>query len=684
MNWPGLSNDPWYWADSVTGLATRSMYADPNYPQYNTISSTPSFFVNGTGVGNVTQALMTAALNHNRNLNSHIWLWISETRQSGDTILMTVKAVADSQFTNMKLRMALFERHEYWETQAPNGQTDFDFPMVAFAPNTEGLTFTHSGNITDTLTFTGRFAPRTTGLEPYSMDNSSVVAWVRNESTHEVLQAEYGNRITNPLPTDVIYAGQPTTIRWFPFITDTANVNILINRTYPGTRWDTVALDVPNNGIYTWASVTGPLCTHGRFKIASRGTTWNADTSLADLTIRARVAITCTPSTVTLNMDSATQDVQTITVQNTDTSMYYGNVAVHLGANNYEYLQTADPGGPAAQWIDISTTGLPGPTGTDSLAGPYTMPFYYPLYGVPYNQLWMCTNGWLTFNDFQNANNPSTTFPATSNQSMMAVFWAQLNIVPGVGTARVLMDSVNQRVIVSWQGARLYGTTNTTIDAQIVLFANGTCQYNYRTINAPTAHATVGAQNEERSSYQTIYRTSPTPPVVTVPSNNAIHFRYVPVWGTIDRTTFNIPRTQSTDLQVSLDMSWMPAGLYHGSLDFGGNIIPVSVPFTLTVQGLSGAKDPKAIPSNFVLESVYPNPFNPTTVVKFRMPVASTVSMKLYDVSGRLAQTEIAGKMGAGEHTYTIHGENLSTGTYFLKFTAGSNYSVVKKLVLIK
>jgi hypothetical protein len=93
------------------------------------------------------------------------------------------------------------------------------------------------------------------------------------------------------------------------------------------------------------------------------------------------------------------------------------------------------------------------------------------------------------------------------------------------------------------------------------------------------------------------------------------------------------------------------------------------------------------IPKEFKLFQNYPNPFNPTTVIKFNVPEASFVEIKLYDIQGRQMQTLVSENMPAGEYQMEFDAKNLPSGVYFYKMNSqnySKSYSEVKKMVLVK
>ncbi len=89
------------------------------------------------------------------------------------------------------------------------------------------------------------------------------------------------------------------------------------------------------------------------------------------------------------------------------------------------------------------------------------------------------------------------------------------------------------------------------------------------------------------------------------------------------------------------------------------------------------------LPSRFQLEQNFPNPFNPTTVIRYQLPKMSHVTLKIYDVLGREVATLVNAKQVAGNHETTFNASKLSSGVYFYSISAGT-FTATKKLMLVK
>ncbi len=95
-------------------------------------------------------------------------------------------------------------------------------------------------------------------------------------------------------------------------------------------------------------------------------------------------------------------------------------------------------------------------------------------------------------------------------------------------------------------------------------------------------------------------------------------------------------------------------------------------------------KVPNVLPSKFELSNNYPNPFNPSTNIKFELPAAGNVVLKIYNIEGQLVKTLIDNAyLSKGEYHYSVNMNNLASGVYFYRLEEGANV-VTKKMMLLK
>jgi hypothetical protein len=96
-----------------------------------------------------------------------------------------------------------------------------------------------------------------------------------------------------------------------------------------------------------------------------------------------------------------------------------------------------------------------------------------------------------------------------------------------------------------------------------------------------------------------------------------------------------------------------------------------------------GGEPPHLTPKDFRLFPFYPNPFNPTTNVKFQVPKRSHVVLKVYDVTGREVTTLLDETKEPGIFTVAWNAAGLESGVYFCRMQT-ANYSSTSKVVLLK
>jgi hypothetical protein len=112
----------------------------------------------------------------------------------------------------------------------------------------------------------------------------------------------------------------------------------------------------------------------------------------------------------------------------------------------------------------------------------------------------------------------------------------------------------------------------------------------------------------------------------------------------------------------------IPANYVARFID-NGNPLPVEIEVTL--------------PAEFVLEQNFPNPFNPSTTIKYSLPSESDVTLTVFDVSGSVIETLVNQWQTAGNYKINFDASHLSSGIYYYRLSAGS-FSQAKKLIFLK
>jgi hypothetical protein len=90
-----------------------------------------------------------------------------------------------------------------------------------------------------------------------------------------------------------------------------------------------------------------------------------------------------------------------------------------------------------------------------------------------------------------------------------------------------------------------------------------------------------------------------------------------------------------------------------------------------------------ALPTEFSLLQNFPNPFNPSTTIKYSVPQQSQVKIKVFDVLGEEIETLVNEEKPAGTYELTWNATNLPSGVYFYRLQVG-DFIQTKKMILIK
>lgn len=164
--------------------------------------------------------------------------------------------------------------------------------------------------------------------------------------------------------------------------------------------------------------------------------------------------------------------------------------------------------------------------------------------------------------------------------------------------------------------------------------------------------------------------------------------------GSTGELTYSVSSSDTSHVRVSNESFTTTVfeveGLVNGvseicvtAADINGDFL--SVYFTVTVDGHNhtGILDLET-PSEYELKQNYPNPFNPKTTIRFGLPEASKVSLKIYNTVGEEVYTLVNGlELQAGYHTYNFEASDYPSGVYFYRLEAGE-YHESRKMILMK
>ncbi len=103
----------------------------------------------------------------------------------------------------------------------------------------------------------------------------------------------------------------------------------------------------------------------------------------------------------------------------------------------------------------------------------------------------------------------------------------------------------------------------------------------------------------------------------------------------------------------------------------------------MEVTGIQDNLSMNSVPLSFELSQNYPNPFNPSTTIHYEIPNPGIVTLKIYDVLGRIVGTLVNQYQAKGKYDINFNSNNLSSGIYFYQLNAGS-FNSTRKMLLLK
>jgi len=286
------------------------------------------------------------------------------------------------------------------------------------------------------------------------------------------------------------------------------------------------------------------------------------------------------------------------------------------------------------------------------------LPFTFRFYGIDYDQITMCSNGWISFGatdmfDFYNHYIPAALGP----YAMVAGYWDDLKgMKTGVdpdgngifNDIRVLYwhDAANNRYIVQWNDAynqyNIDLMENASLEKfQIILYPqpgrDGDIVVQYHTVDNPgttTNYCTVGIENHTQM----------------------VGLAY---------THGNVYPVTATPLQAGL-----------------------AIKFTTVAPDDYVSNDDLLLPSAFNLRQNFPNPFNPTTTISFSSKDAGMANLRIFNLKGQMVRTLHSGDLPGGEHSFLWNGDDdngkpVSSGVYLYRLDLNGK-SETRRMLLMK
>jgi len=259
------------------------------------------------------------------------------------------------------------------------------------------------------------------------------------------------------------------------------------------------------------------------------------------------------------------------------------------GPDNFghTWIDSNEPDGPVYEFNDISTTGtvvtdwIPS-AGYDpedeGYSGPIDIGFGFSFYGELYNQIYIGSNGFLTFSPINALSDQNQEFPdAAFPNNVIAAFWDDLD---GSSSGDVYYQYMQDRIIIQYTDWGFYGTTG-NVTFQIHLKTNGEILYYYDNINGNSTSCTAGIENDDATDgLLTAYNTD------YIQNNLAVKISAGVDWLEADSYGGILQPGETTIIPLSVNTSGISYGVYHSTISLISNDpeIPVKmIPVILSV-----------------------------------------------------------------------------------------------------
>jgi hypothetical protein len=148
-------------------------------------------------------------------------------------------------------------------------------------------------------------------------------------------------------------------------------------------------------------------------------------------------------------------------------------------------------------------------------------------------------------------------------------------------------------------------------------------------------------------------------------------------------------KNDSTKMQLvaearhNLDMAELDeSGGFHNHL-YSVALLRDAIARASAVTGIKTTQPGSELPARFALFQNYPNPFNPSTKIRYELPSAVPVVLKVYNMLGQELATLVNENKPAGVYTVEFNANNLASGVYFYRLHAGG-FVETKKLLLMR
>ncbi|MBM3329031.1 MAG: T9SS type A sorting domain-containing protein [Calditrichaeota bacterium] len=628
MNWPSRG-DPWHDANPAdnggSGLQGGRREAYGNAPNY--VNSIPWYCIDGVQyTGSRTAQAVSNAILQRQQTASPLLIELS-ARVINNEARVSVAVTADQSFQNVTLFVSVNERHVNWRGQA--GQTDHYDAMIIMLPGWRGTTFNINANQRLTWDLTRRLPDNF--WHELLLDNLAIVAWVQ-ESNRNVLQSE--NYL---LGYDTPYV---TVADWT--ISDAA-AGDGDGRAEAGEVID-VIVTVENGRNYAMAEriIVNFECEDAGIEVVNGTTEFeNLDggarlaNDAAPFQFRVQDGFEAHPVTFTFNILAQPGDVsssQDVSFMVEWPPFLLVDASNNINATN---VMVGQFGNETMPWMDRWDRAEAGFVTLEDIAN------------------YRCVI-WHTFNNRQDIINEFEADVLTAYlDNGGTLVMASPYLSDALGNHRLWREYMGAELVIPNGGANYCRGVagHPEFDGVRVFLGGGTGA------GLPAAKAVLS------------------------PRNGAARVMWYEGNGGADVGTSGLAKETATYKTLTFGFPLESIGGVNGTEPLN-RFLPRIYNWIRRPSSVGGGND--LAPIAFALDPAYPNPFNPTSALRFGLDRTGPVSLALFDVSGRELVRLVDGVLPAGRHTATLDASalGLANGLYYVRLESAKQKATQKVLYL--
>ena len=401
------------------------------------------------------------------------------------------------------------------------------------------------------------------------------------------------------------------------------------------------------------------------------------------------------------------------------------------------------PSNPTYSWIDpvanmhTRVNQVTSGDWDDGYYGPVNIGFDFPFFGTDQTELYISTNGVVTFGAGYLGKGTNASIPHSDEpNNMIAVLL--MDLYEATGNYLYYKSSATE-CIITWDGfwVEVTGAPDVYITFQVIIKPSGYIQFQYNSdessfplpavigddalIGIEDAFGYSGAEYRNNGVGGPIFgspnalsfgnENAPVPVELTsftagLQLRSATEQDVVLNWTTateVNNYGFEIERQnqESSIKNQDKNQSWETIGFVEGHgnsnspkeyrfVDTSTPLSASTVSYRLKQIDIDGAFEYSDLVEvsiagkvEFKLLQNHPNPFNPSTIISFSIPKAGVVKLNVYNILGEVVAELVNENLVAGFHQYQFDASNLTSGIYFYSISA-SGFREVKKMNLIR